>query len=202
MRQVLSWRFIAALAALLGLTFFVNAAFAGNPDLDELAGPVAPVERRPGLVGLMFEAQQEGFAIGPDGRSDGELTVILPPAQDGGEPRFIRIFAGTPGQVTCTALDEIGQCALLAEMLGDTVSWFALVPTEPSFRFELPAIVELDGGLAKLTNGWAVPYAPVIDRTPCETSQAESFGEFLRTVGQAHTSVFDLGTGRIIAVRC
>ena len=67
-------------------------------------------------------------------------------------------------------------CALLAETLGDTVSWFALVPMGADFRFELPAVEELDGGYANLVNGWQVPYATVIDRR-CESQPGPPAGE-------------------------
>ena len=71
----------------------------------------------------------------------------------------------------------------------------------PNFQFELPAIESLDGGYAQLVNGWEVPYAPVIDRSRCE-SPAESFSEFLRLVGADHRAVYDLGQAEITSVVC
>ena len=54
------------------------------------------------------------------------------------------------------------QCAVLGQSLGDTVVWFALMPMRGAeFRFELPAIVDLEDGFARLVNGWQVPYAQV-----------------------------------------
>ena len=194
MRQVLSWRFLAAIGALAGLALFVNVAFVGKSDVASIIGPTEPEVRRPELISLVLETQSNGFAMS-DGRAEGELTLQLP----SGNP--LRIFPGTPGQVTCPDLSAFGQCALLAELLGDSISWFALVPMGASFRFQLPPIVELDGGLARLANGWEVPYAPVIDRSRCDP-QVESFSEFLRTVGQRHTALFDIGRGEITAVQC
>lgn len=201
MRQVLSWRFLATIGALLGLVVLINAAFGGDDEgIEEIAGASEPLERDPGLFSLVLETQSEGFAMSPEGTSEGQLTLTLPPVVDGADARTVRIFAGTSGEVTCGDLTKLGGCAVLAEMLGDTVSWFALVPVDAAFRLELPAIDELDGGLAHLVNGWAVPYAPVIDRTEC--GNAETFSEFLRTVGPAHTSLFELGEGEITAVTC
>ncbi len=201
MRQVLSWRFLATVGALLGLTVLINAVVGGDDDgIEQLAGAGEPVERDPGLISLVLEAQSEGFSMTPTGLSEGQLTLTLPPVVDGADPRTIRVFAGTPGEVTCAELDQLARCALLAEMLGDTVSWFALVPVGAAFRLELPAIDELDGGLAHLVNGWAVPYAPVIDRSRC--GNAETFSEFLRDVGPSHTSLLELGQGQIVAVTC
>ena len=111
------------------------------------------------------------------------------------------MFAGTPGEITCPDLDK--PCVLLAETLGDTITWFALVPLVPNFQFELPAIESLDGGYANLVNGWQVPYAPVIDRSRCEEKYpAESFSEFLRLAGADHRAIYSLGRGEITAVVC
>jgi hypothetical protein len=195
-RQVLSWRFIAAVAAILILLVVVNAAFNRKGAIAEIVGPAQPAERTPTLISLVLQAEGPGFGMTNTGQASTDLVLTLPP-----DERKVRIFAGTPGEISCPDLTAFGQCAVLAELLGDTVTWFAIVPMAPSFRFELPPIVELDGGLAHLANGWAVPYAPVIDRTRCD-ADVESFGEFLRVVGQAHYSLFDLGAGEIVAVAC
>jgi hypothetical protein len=118
------------------------------------------------------------------------------------EPVPVTVFPGTPGEITCADLDR--PCALLAQTLGDTIVWFALVPMGPNFRFDLPAIEELDGGYANLVNGWQVPYADVIDRR-CEGhpgESAESFSEFLELQGAAFHSLYDLDPGAITAVIC
>lgn len=196
MRQVLTWRFFAALAALLVLTMLVNVAFNRADAIEEITGPAEPVERRPELISLVLEAEGEGFAITDTGQASSDLVLRLAP-----DEREVRIFQGTPGELSCPDLSAFGQCALLAELLGDTISWFAIVPMAPGFRFELPPIRELDGGLAHLVNGWAVPYAPVIDRSRCDAN-VESFGEFLRVVGPRHLSLFHLGDGEIVAVTC
>jgi len=196
MRQVLTWRFVAALAAIVGLVFLVDAIFVGRGTVARLAGPTEPVTRRPDLISLVLETSSTEFAMSLDGRAEQDLIVTLPPPA-----APVRIFAGTPGQVTCANLTAFGGCALLGELLGDSVSWFALVPMGESFRFELPAIVELDGGLARLANGWEIPYAPTIDRSRCEP-EFESFSELLRTVGRDHTALYDLGQREITAVQC
>ena len=70
-----------------------------------------------------------------------------------------------------------------------------------NLQVQLPAIVDLSGGYAVLVNGWQVPYAPVIDRSRCD-SPAESFSEFLRLVGRHHRSIYSFGPGEITAVTC
>jgi hypothetical protein len=99
--------------------------------------------------------------------------------------------------VTCQ--DVAKPCALLAQTLGDTVSWFAIVPLSTGFKVKLPSIEKLSAGYAHLVNGWEVPYARVIDRR-CD-SPAETFSEFLRLVPK-HTAIYDIGRGAITAVTC
>ena len=96
------------------------------------------------------------------GQATTDLVLTLGP-----DDRVVRIFTGTPGELNCPELAAAVRCALVAELLGDSITWFSLVPMVDDFRFELPAIVDLDGGLAHLTNGWALPYARVIDRSRC-----------------------------------
>lgn len=195
MRQVLTWRFVAALGAVVGLALFVNAMFLGPDTVATVIGKESPMERRADLVSLVLETRQSEFGVRRDGTTRGRLTLALAP-----DRREITIYPETPGEVTCEQLDEFGQCAVLAGLLGDTILWFALVPMGPSFTFELPPIVSLDGGFATLVNGWRVPYATIIDRR-CD-SPAESFSEFLELVGRDHRSVYSLGERRITAVVC
>lgn len=194
MRQVLSWRLAAALGGVLGALLLVNLLFADRGAVAELTAPFEPVERQPELIELVLDTEHAGFTITDTGQASTDLVLNL---ADG---RQLRVFAGTPGTSTCPDLASIGGCALLAELLGDTISWFALVPMSANFRFQLPPIEGLDGGLAQLTNGWALPYADIIDRSACPA--ADSFGEFLEATGSGHRSIFDLGQGRITAVTC
>lgn len=196
MAQVLSWRFLAAIAALVVAALLVNAAFAGGPTSAELAAPIRVTERRPQLIAQVLRAEGQGFTLSDTGQATTDLVLTLAP-----DERTVRVFAGTLGEQSCPELGTEGRCALLAELLGDTITWFAFVPMTETFRFQLPAIVELDGGLAHLANGWEVPYAPVIDRSRC-ANPGESFSEFLRTVGSEHRSLYDLGDGEITAVVC
>ena len=206
MRQVLSWRFVAALGALFGLTLVVYLAFGNNRSVAEVIDDQGPIDRRMDLISIELGTTRDGFAL-QDGVTVGTMTMQVLPAGFT-DPVPVTVFPGTPGEITCADLDR--PCALLAQTLGDTIVWFALVPMGPNFRFDLPAIDELDGGYAKLVNGWQVPYAEVIDRR-CDTpgtdqdppgQAAESFSEFLRLQGSAFRSLYDLGRGAITAVIC
>jgi len=200
MRQVLSWRFVATIGALIGLTLVIYLAFGNNRSVAEVIQEEGPMDRRVDLVSIELGTTREGFAL-QDGRTVGTMTMQVLPAGFT-DPVPVTVFAGTPGEITCADLNR--PCALLAQTLGDTIVWFALVPMGPNFRFDLPAIEELDGGYANLVNGWQVPYATAIDRRcagqPGES--AESFSEFLRLQGEAFHSLYDLGRGAITAVIC
>jgi hypothetical protein len=195
MRQVLSWRFVAALGALAGLALLISALFVGQGTVARVAEQRGPTSRRADLIAIVLDTDSDGFALRDDGTTRGRLTLHTH------DDRSVTIFPGTPGTSSCNALDKVGACALLAETLGDTIVSFALVPMGARFQIELPAIEELSGGLAQLVNGWQLPYAPVIDRSRCD-SPADSFSEFLRLVGRHHRSVFSFGPGEIVAVTC
>jgi hypothetical protein len=195
MRQVLSWRFVAALAALVGLALLVNALFVGQDTVARVVERSGPTSRRADLVSVVVDAEAEEFGIRRNGFSRGRIDLELL------EDRSATIFAGTPGTSSCEDIGELARCALLAETLGDTIVWFAFVPMSSNFQIELPAIDELVGGYAQLVNGWQLPYAPVIDRSRCD-SPAESFSEFLRVVGRRHRTVYRFGPNEITAVVC
>ena len=194
MRQVLSWRFVAALAALVGLALLINAVFVGQDTVARVVDRSGPTSRRADLVSIVVESEARDFAIRPNGFTRGRIDLRLL------EERSVTIFPGTPGTTTCKDL-EPARCAVLAETLGDTIVWFALVPMSANFQIQLPAIESLDGGYAQLVNGWQLPYAPVIDRSRCE-STAETFSEFLRVVGRRHRSLYSFGPNEITAVVC
>jgi hypothetical protein len=206
MRQVISWRFAATIGALVGLTLVIYLAFGNSNSVAEVIDREATTARRADLISIELGTTRDGFAL-ENGVTSGTLTMQVLPAGFT-DPVPVTVFPGTPGEITCADLDR--PCALLAQTLGDTIVWFALVPMGPNFRFQLPAIEELDGGYANLVNGWQVPYATVIDRR-CDTpgteddppgQAAESFSEFLRLQGTAFHSLYDLGAGEIIAVIC
>jgi hypothetical protein len=200
MRQVLSWRFLATIAALIGLTALVYLAFGNSRSVADVVKSEVAQTRRMDLISIELGTRRDNFSV-QDGVTAGTMTMdVLPAGRADVVP--VTVFQGTPGEVSC---EDLGKpCALLAQTLGDTIVWFALVPMGPNFRFELPAIEELDAGYAHLVNGWEVPYAPVIDRrcTGQPGESAESFSEFLRLQGVNHRSLYDLGRGAITAVLC
>ena len=195
MRQVLSWRFVAALVALVGLAVLIYALFVGQDTVARIVERSGPTTRRGDLVSIVVDSESRDFAIRRNGFSRGRIDLRLL------DDRSATIFPGTPGTSSCDALGEAARCALIAETLGDTIVWFAFVPMSSNFQIELPAIESLVGDDAQLVNGWQLPYAPVIDRSRCD-SPAESFSEFLRLVGRRHRSLYQFGPNEITAVVC
>lgn len=196
MRQLLSWRFLAAVVAVGVLALGAVLLQSGQSGFSGLDSQEGVETRRIDTVSLVTAFQQENFAMTEHGRVSGRLGLNI---LVDGEPRLVEVFPGTPGVVECEQLVEYG-CAVLVQALGDTIVWFALVPIDPlePNRFQLPAIVDLQGGYAHLDNGWELPYARAIDRS-CDPGVA-SFTEFLDEHDGDFRSVYDLRDQAIVAV--
>ncbi len=137
------------------------------------------------------------FAIGDDGRSIGVLDAVIT------EERIAHIVPETPGEVTCENFEDPDRCVLLADVLGDAVVWFALLPAGPRDTVELGPIVDLQDGFAEFENGWEVLYAPIIERDADTCGDdVVSFSDFLERFGPGSTSVVDLETRQVTAVIC
>jgi len=92
---------------------------------------------------------------------------------------------------------------VFADLLGDAVVWFALMPRGPNETVELPPIVDLQDGFARFENGWRIAYPPVIERDEDTCSvDIVSFSDFLRRFGPNSTTIVDLETMEVTAVRC
>jgi hypothetical protein len=194
-RQVFTWRFVAAVAAVTVLALFVYVLWSRD-DATGSADAGGGDIRRMDFISLVASIQASDFAMTANDTVTGNLTLVMPNGQN------VQVFPGTPGVVQCDDFSASYQCAVLGQSLGDSIVWFALMPMQGGeFRFQLPAIVELDDGFATLENGWEVPYAQVIDRTDCDPD-ATSFANFLDQHGTDFVSIFDLTEGAIVAVAC
>lgn len=192
MRQFFGWRFWAAVLALVVVALAI-VVLTGDDSASEDQVERSSQNRRLDLASFVYTAERNRFRM-TDGYSRGYLNLIL----DG--ERTVRIQPGTPGVVRCQRLDEVGGCGVVADLLGDAVVWFAIVPLGPRLTLELPPIVDLEDGYAILSNGWELRYAPVLDRR-CD-EQTESFQQFLRKFGPRSTTIVDPGENRVTAVAC
>ena len=77
MRQVLSWRFVAALAALVGLALLVNALFVGQDTVARVVERSGPTTRRADLVSIVLDSDSQDFAIRRNGFSRGRIDLRL-----------------------------------------------------------------------------------------------------------------------------
>lgn len=195
MRQLFSWRFVAAIAALGVLALLTQALLANDNSIVSVIAP-PPIERQIDVIAKIESAAQSGnVGLGPTGMSTGYLDLQLT-----GGPA-VRIAPGTLGEVSCDELDGTNQCALFADTLGDAVVWFAILPVTGGTTVELPPIVDLDSGDAVFENGWRIPYAETIERR-CDGQDIVSFSDFLKRFGPDSVTIVDLATRQVTAVRC
>jgi hypothetical protein len=193
MRQFFSWRIWAAFGALIGLTLLLKVS------LPTSASPSTPVAhssaRTIDFISLVFQiAPSEDFSV-VDGVTHGSAAFII----DG--HRTMQITPGTLGQNDCVDYTQIAHCVVFADLLGDAVVWFAIVPAEPGPKVSLPPIVSLLGnGVVQLSNGWLVRTAKSVDyKCPQETG---SLSEFVSRFGPGSTTVIDVSKQRVTAVQC
>ena len=195
MRQIFSVRFFAAVGGVIGLFFLLTTIFATREVIDGRDNGPPPIEFHAiDFVDQVFSSRNEAFAVNIDGVAANDTELII----DGS--RSLHIVADTPGEMLCPDFPQVGACAVVADLLGEAVVWFALVPSGNARTVDLPAIDTLDDGLATLVNGWQVPFAPVLDRR-CRQEFA-SYREFREVLGDDFTSVFGIDARELIAVEC
>jgi hypothetical protein len=196
MRQFFSPRFWLTVGALGLLVVGLRFALSRMPENPKDAAPVTTEIRRIDLVSPVFSVEaRPGFRINEVGRASTEMRLFL----DG--IRVVVITPGTYGEIRCAELAELGKCLVLADLLGDAVVWFTLIPSEQKRTVTLPAVRSIgDDGFVQLDNGWELPHAPRVERRcPEDTS---SLNDFIRRFGDVSTSTFDMQTQQIIRVTC
>ncbi len=196
MRQFITLRFWMSLLAVLALFGVVYVATRGEPDSDNvIAASAGPVARHVDFASQVFSITGDpGFAM-VRGKSNGELQLII----DGA--RTMVIEPDTPGEISCVGLAEVGSCVVVADLLGDAVLWFALVPFEQQPSITLPGIAKLDDlNQVELTNGWVLPRAASVDLDCAE--DVPSLTEFVRRFGTTSTTTFSLDSQQVVKTTC
>ena len=197
MRQFVSLRFWLSVAALIGLTYGLwyvlvrkddSVAVPGRP-----AGADAP-EHRVNLLLPVYGIQADpGFAM-VDGVAGTEMHLALDAT------RTMVIKPGTPGEITCGQLAQINQCVVAADLLGDAVVWFSLIPNPQRANLVLPGVTEVhDDNWLLLANGWEVSRAEVVERN-CDAAGLEDFVN--RFGGNLSTATFSFEQQQITKVTC
>ncbi len=199
MRQIFSVRFFAAVGAVVGLFFLLTTIFATSEAIDGGGGGDGGETSTVALhkidfVDRVFSVSNARFSVGRDGLAANDTKLVI----DG--TRAVGVSAGTPGEILCPDLGQPGACAVVADLLGEAVVWFALVPMGSNNTVRLPAIDTLDDETATLVNGWQVPFAPVLDRR-CE-DEFVSYRDFREAFGDNFTAIYDIEDRRLSAVEC
>jgi hypothetical protein len=194
-RQLFNWRFVAALAAVGALALLVRAILADDSSIATVIEPEV-IERQIDLLEpIELATQTGGFAVLGSGVTTGFIELTLD------AERVLQITPGTFGEMDCDELDTTNGCAVFADMLGDAVVWFAILPQAPRATVELPPIIDLVDGQAVFENGWRIPYASVIERD-CGGEDIPTFSDFLRRFGPDSVTVVDLESRLVASVRC
>src|SRR6202008_4853515 len=102
--------------------------------------------------------------------------------------RTMVIKAGTPGEVTYSKLAEINQCIVAADLLGDAVIWFSLIPNPQRANLVLPGVPEVhNDNWELLENGWELRGGEFVERN----GDAGGLTAFVRQYGGSlSTSTF------------
>ncbi len=196
MRQIFSVRFFAAVGAVVGLFFLLTTIFATREVIEGDNGGPPPVEfHKIDFVEEVAASTNPAFALTIDGVAANDTTLTIDAS------RSLLIVADTPGENHCPRFPADGACAVVADLLGEAVVWFALVPNGTDRTVDLPAIDTLDDGVATLVNGWQFPFAPVLDRR-CSGEEFTSYREFRDLLGDDFTSVYGIDDRRLVAVEC
>lgn len=193
MRQLFSWRFVAAVVAVAALGLLMRAVLADDDSIDAVIDP-DPIERSIDVLEPIISVEQT-IDFDVDGVTTGYLDLGLP------DERTMRIVPGTFGEIDCDELGEPNRCAVFADTLGDAVIWFSILPVAARNTVELGPIVDLDDGDAVFENLWRLPYAPVIERE-CNGEDIPTFADFLERFGPESITVVDLETRQVVSARC
>ena len=201
MREIFSVRFFAALGAVAGLLFLLFTFFVARDVVDQAisdngADAAEFQPRAIDLVDVVSATDNPGFRFDDDGNAATNAQFVLDPS------RTVTVVAGTPGEDNCGRLTEPGACAIVADLLGEGVVWFALVPMGADRSVPLPAIDSLERGVATLVNGWQLPHAPALDRRCGENELFESYRQFKQILGENFTTLYDIDQRELTAVVC
>ena len=194
-------RLLAAGAVLVALV-----AVVARGDRDSSPKPAAKILRSVDVVALVESVNVDaGWGV-----TNGRTTAAMRLALD--DLRALTIPAGTlvdsGGQPpSCTTFDVPRSCVFLADMLGEAVVWFVLVPADASRgseRLTLPGLVDMrdNGNDGVLRNGWVLPLASPVRRECGDTDTAHLRDFITRFPDDASRTIVDLVSDRVVRVEC
>jgi len=194
-RQLFTLRFWLTLLALLALLGVARWIAVANSDHTADVSVGEPAGRSVDFIALVQTAQlPPGFAM-VGGRATGDIYLTIDAT------RTMLVKAGTPGEIDCPRITEPAQCIVAADLLGDGVLWFSIIPGTPGAVVVLPAVVELlPGGWVRLANDWVVQHATKVERSCVD--ETTSLSNFIETYGENATSTYNVEQQRIVRVTC
>ncbi|MGA0118299.1 MAG: hypothetical protein ACO3JF_07900 [Ilumatobacteraceae bacterium] len=107
----------------------------------------------------------------------------------------------------CTDFVTPNACVLLADMLGESVVWYALVPADKANGLQyltLPGLIDMqaNGDEGILRNGWVVKLATPVKRD-CGDKDTRSLRDFITQFpDELSTSLVNLTTDNVVSVVC
>lgn len=107
----------------------------------------------------------------------------------------------------CANFTTPNACVLLADMLGEAVVWFALVPADTANGLQyltLPGLIDMqaNGDEGILRNGWVVKLATPVKRD-CGDKDTTSLRDFITQFpNELSTSLVNLTTDNVVSVVC
>lgn len=198
-------RVLLAVLVVIATAFFGNVAV--NLFRDD--GSISPdrLLRKVDLVASVNSISVDpGWSQSGGQTSGGQARLALD------DLRTLTVFEGTQvddyaNVPACTDFSTPNACVLLADMLGDAVVWFALVPADTSSGQEfltLPGLIDMrsNGDEGVLRNGWVLKLATGV-RRECGDTDTTSLRDFItRFPDTASTSLVDLVSDSVVAVTC
>ena len=183
---------LLAMVALFGVATWI-ARSNGHDKPKAVVGD--PAGHSVDFIALVQTAQlPAGFAMF-GGRSSADLYLTIDAT------RTMLVKAGTPGEVDCPLIAEPAQCIVAADLLGDGVLWFSLIPGTSGAVVSLPSVVEiLPGGWVRLANDWVVRYAAKVERSCAD--ETTSLTNFIEIYGDSATSSYNVEQQHIVRVTC
>ena len=189
----------------------VGALFFGNIVVNVFQGDgqISPdrVLRKIDLVASVNSIEQDAnwSQDGPR-TSGGQIQLALD------DLRTVTIFESTLVDdyvtvPTCTDFVTPNACVLLADMLGDAVVWFALIPADTSSGQEfltLPGLIDMrdNGNEGVLRNGWVLNLTNGV-RRECGDLDTTSLRDFItRFPDTQSTTLVNMITDNVVAVSC
>ena len=171
MRQLLTLRFCLTLLALLALTGVAMVIASHNEDAKPEVLISEPAGRSVDFVALVQTAQLPlGFAM-VGGRANADLYLVIDAA------RTMLVKEGTPGEIDCPLIAEPSQCIVAADLLGDGVLWFSLIPGTAVNRAEIRRHVVAGAGVtssvSSVSSPWSSPSSPWSSAAPASVACVE-----------------------------